>query len=176
MNNFLGEIQIFGFNFSPNGWAFCDGKLLPISQYSALFSLLGTYYGGDGRTNFGLPNLQGQAACASGQGPGLQLYELGENFGNESVVLTSDGLASHTHVANIFLQNDTTQRFASPRAGSSPVAPVNATPFANSQTSNGSFAVNFVGPNAGGLPHANQQPYIGLNFCIALQGDFPQRP
>jgi microcystin-dependent protein len=176
MNNFLGEIQIFGFNYPPLNWAFCDGRILPISQYSALFSLLGTVYGGDGRTNFGLPNLQGQAACAQGTGAGLQPYDLGENFGSESVVLTSDGLASHSHVANIFLQNDTTQRFASPTQGSSQVAPVNATPFANSQTSNGSFAANFVGPNVGGQPHANQQPYLGLNFCIALQGDFPARP
>ena len=176
MNAFMGEIQIFGFNYPPNGWAFCDGKILPISQYSALFSLLGTVYGGDGRTNFGLPNLQGQAACAQGTGLGLQPYELGENFGSQTVILTSNELASHTHVANIFLQNDTTQRFASPTQGSSQVAPANATPFANSQTSNGSFAVNFVGPNAGGQPHANQQPYLGLNFCIALQGDFPQRP
>jgi microcystin-dependent protein len=176
MNNFLGEIQIFGFNFPPAGWAFCDGKILPISQYSALFSLLGTVYGGDGKTTFGLPNLQGQAACATGQGLGLQFYDLGENFGSESVTLTSLELASHTHVANIFLQNDTTKRVGSPTQGSSPVAPVNATPFANSQTSSGSFAGNFVGPNVGGQPHANQQPYLGLNFCIALQGQFPSRP
>ncbi|HMH67075.1 MAG TPA: tail fiber protein [Pinirhizobacter sp.] len=176
MNNFLGEIQIFGFNFAPNGWAFCDGKLLPISQYAALYSLVGTVYGGDGRTTFGLPNLQGLAACATGRGTGLQPYALGENFGSETVALISNELAGHTHVANIFLQNDTTQRFALPTPGSSPVAPATATPFASSQTSNGSFAANFVGPNVGGQPHANQQPYLALNFCIALQGDFPQRP
>ena len=176
MNNFLGEIQIFGFNFAPNNWAFCDGSLMALNQYTALFSLLGTVYGGDGKSTFGLPNLQGQAACATGTGPGLSNYDLGETFGSESVTLLQNEIPSHTHTANIFLQNDVTKRISSPVANCSPVAPTGATPFTKSQASNGTFAQSFIGPNVGGQAHSNQQPYLAVNFCIALQGTFPQRP
>jgi len=176
MNNFLGEIQIFGFNYPPANWAFCDGSLMVLRQYTALFSLLGTVYGGDGKNTFALPNLQGQAACAAGTGPGLANYELGESFGSETVTLLQTEMPSHTHTANIFLQNDVTKRFSSPVANASPVAPTSTSPFTKSQNANGTFAPSFIGPNAGGQPHANQQPYLAVNFCIALQGDFPQRP
>lgn len=176
MNNFLGEIQIFGFNYPPANWAFCDGSIVSLRQYTALFSLLGTVYGGDGVNTFALPNLQGQAACATGTGPGLMDYQLGENFGSESVTLQQTEMPAHTHTANIFLQNDVTKRFSAPVANCSPVAPTASSPFTKSQASNGTFAPGFIGPNNGGLPHANQQPYLALNFCIALQGDFPQRP
>ena len=176
MNNFLGEIQIFGFNYPPYNWAFCDGSLLVLRQYSALFSLLGTVYGGDGKNTFALPNLQGQAACATGMGPGLSDYPLGETFGSETVTVLQNELPGHTHTANIFLQNDVAQRFAAPVPGCAPVAPTGASPFTKSQASNGTFASSFIGPNTGGQPHANQQPYLAVNFCIALQGDFPQRP
>jgi microcystin-dependent protein len=176
MNNFMGEIQIFGFNYAPYQWAFCDGTIMSVSQNSALFALLGVTYGGNGTSNFALPNLQGQAACATGLGVGLSNYEMGETFGSESVTLLQPELPGHTHTESIFLQNDTAQRFASPVAGCSPVAPMNSTPFTKSTAANGSFAPTSIGPNNGGLPHANQQPYLALNFCIALQGAFPQRP
>jgi microcystin-dependent protein len=176
MNNFLGEIQIFGFNYPPANWAFCGGQLMAISQNAALFSLLGTTYGGDGRTTYALPNLQGQAACALGQGIGVSLYALGETFGSTSVTLTSQEIPSHTHTANLFAQTSAANRFAAPTPNSYPVAPNNSTPFAQSQSANGTFSPNFVGPSiGGGQPHPNQQPYLALNFSIALQGTFPPR-
>lgn len=176
MNNFLGEIQIFGFNYAPANWAFCGGQLMAISQNAALFSLLGTTYGGDGKTTYALPNLQGQAACAVGQGVGLSEYFLGETFGSTSVTLNPLEIPGHTHTANLFAQTTPANRFAAPTPNSYPVAPSDSTPFAQNQTANGTFSPNFVGPNVGGgQPHANQQPYLALNFCIALQGVFPQR-
>jgi microcystin-dependent protein len=177
MYNFLGEIQIFGFSYAPTNWAFCGGQLMAISQNTALFSLLGTTYGGDGRATFALPNLQGQAACAVGQGLGLSDYFLGETFGSTSVTLNPLEIPAHTHTANLFAQTTSANRFAAPTPNSYPVAPNDSTPFAQSQTANGAFSPSFVGPYVGGgQPHNNQQPYLALNFCIALQGVFPQRP
>ena len=176
MNNFIGEIQIFGFNFAPLNWASCTGQLMAISQNTALFSLLGTTYGGDGKTTYALPDLKGQAACALGQGAGLSTYVLGETFGSASVALTSQEIPSHTHTANLFVQTTAANRFAAPTPNSYPVAPNNSTPFAQSQSANGTFSPKFVGPSVGGgQAHPNQQPYLVLNFSIALQGIFPQR-
>jgi microcystin-dependent protein len=178
MNNFLGEIQIFGFNFAPANWALCAGQLMAIQQNTALFSLLGTVYGGDGKTTFGLPDMKAQAACAQGQGLGLSTYFIGETFGSPTVTLSPQEIPSHTHTTNLGLQTTAANRFAAPSATNNYlVGPSTSTPFAQSQTPNGTFSPNMVGAyTGGGQPHANQQPYLTLNFCIALQGIFPQRP
>lgn len=174
---FVGEIQMSGFNFSPTGFASCNGALLAISQNTALFSLLGTYYGGDGRSTFALPNFQGRAASSYGQGPGLSLRDHGEVFGSESVTLLSSEIPAHTHGVNAFSQTV---------AGTGTGKPVNnggLSFLASSTTSktfinaplNTTLGYNMVAVSGGSLPHSNQQPYLALNFCIALQGVFPPR-
>jgi len=173
---FVAEIRIFPFNFAPKGWAFCDGQLLPISQNTALFSLLGTTYGGDGKSTFALPDLQGSAPMHPGQGSGLSLHDLGESGGTESVTLLVTEMPAHQHgvgrAANV--------------AGDS-VVPTNSV-WAMSGAGRGAAALYIAGPatgkvnpfsllpTGGGLPHNNMQPYLTLNFCIALQGVFPARP
>lgn len=173
---YLGEIQIFGFTFAPKDWATCSGQIMPISQNSALFSLLGTYYGGDGRVTFGLPNLQGQAVNMAGQGPGLSMYELGDNVGSETVTLLTPEMPSHNHTSNVFSQGDDTKRFGAPAANYAPCVPANISPFIVAQAANGSFPLNTLSQTGGGHAHSNQQPYLAMNFCIALSGMFPQRP
>ena len=174
---FVGEIQISGFNFSPTGFASCSGALMPISQNTALFSLLGTYYGGNGISTFALPNFQGRAASHAGQGPGLSLRDIGENFGSPSVTLLTSEIPSHNHGVNAFSQT---------AAGTGTGTPVNnggLSFLASSTTSktfinaplNTTLGVNMVAVSGSSLPHSNQQPYLALNFCIALQGIFPPR-
>ncbi|WP_426702273.1 phage tail protein [Rhodanobacter sp. Col0626] len=170
---FLGEIQVFGFNFAPVGWAFCNGATLPIQQYSALFSLLGTSYGGDGVRTFQLPNLTGRAPCSQGTGPGLTLRTIGETFGANTVALDQSSMPAHTHALTIFSQPDTTKRTASPSSGYGILPPQNSTPFIGAVAPNATLAPNTIGPAGGGLPHENRQPYLALNYCIALQGAFP---
>src|SRR5262249_19139327 len=171
---FVAEIRIFPFNFAPKGWAFCDGQLLPLSQNTALFSLLGTTYGGNGKSNFGLPDLQGRAPMHPGQGPGLSLHDLGETGGSETVTLLQSEMPSHTHsvfAAPALVAGDTNVVAGSAFAKSSQG---NAyAPLANNvQLSQSPPAVSLVG---GTLPHNNMQPSLTLNFCIALQGVFPPR-
>jgi len=172
---FLGQIQIFGFDFAPNQWAVCAGQLMPISQNTALFSLLGVNYGGDGRVTYGLPNFQGNAACAVGQGPGLSNRQIGEQFGSASVTLTGAEMPAHNHGFNVVNQV-AAKRHAVPVAGDTVSAPGTYKPFASGATAAGNFPATMIGGGGGGLPHANQQPYLALNFCIALAGEFPQRP
>ncbi len=170
---FVAEIRIFGFNFAPKGWAFCDGQILPISQNTALFSLLGTTYGGDGQTTFALPNLQGSAPLQPGQGPGLSLYDLGEQGGTETVTLLQTEMPAHQHAAN-----------ASSGSGSAndPTNNVWAqvTVLRQGQNIYGTADGSAMSPLAlsitgGSLPHNNMMPYLTLNFCIALQGVYPPR-
>ena len=178
MDPFVAEIRIFPFNFAPKGWAFCDGQLLPLSQNTALFSLLGTTYGGDGKSNFALPNLQGRLAMHSGQGPGLSLQDLGEAAGTETVTLLQSEIPSHTH----FLNADANAATAgSPTGGAYAEGQWNAgqnSGVVNFYTTSAPdtqlapTAINFAG---GGQPHNNMMPYLTLNFCIALQGVFPPR-
>lgn len=172
---FIGQIQIFGFNFNPRGWAFCDGATLSIQQNTALFALLGTTYGGNGQTTFQLPNFAGRAGCQQGQGPGLSPRTLGETFGVNTVTLNSNQIPLHNHGINAFLPADPANRTGSPVANgglSQPLRNLNK-PF-SSGASNTTFAPNMLQPSAGGgQPHQNQQPYLGLNFSIALQGIFP---
>jgi microcystin-dependent protein len=167
---FLSEIRIFGFNFPPKGWALCNGQLMSISQNQALFSLLGTTYGGDGRTTFALPNLQGRAPLHFGQGFGLGSYTLGQSGGVESVTLTTDNVPAipHTHsvrgVSDAATTNDGTNAYLAAQA-STYTAPTNLV----------SMSASEIGTFGGSQPHSNMQPYLVLNFCIAVVGAFPSR-
>jgi len=171
MDPFVAEIRIFGFNFAPTGWAQCNGQLLPISQNTALFSLLGTFYGGDGKSTFALPNLQGSAPMATGQSPGLSDRFLGESGGTETVTLHQSELPGHAHG----MQASTETATVSQPPGQM-FARGEATAFYN-DTSQPMTAMNaqFLTPAGGDLPHNNMQPTLVLNFCIALQGVFPPR-
>lgn len=174
-NPYIGEIQLFGFNFAPRDWAFCNGALLSIQQNTALFSLLGISYGGNGQTNFQLPNFVTRAGCEQGQGPGLSPHALGETFGEAAVTLTSAQIPSHNHGINAYSQPDSSKRSGTPAAngGLAFLGSSTAKPFVTEPV-NATFAPNIIGPNTGGgLPHENQQPYLALNFCIALQGTYP---
>lgn len=176
---FIGQIQTFGFNFNPRGWAFCNGSTLPISQNTALFSLLGTIYGGNGQTTFQLPNLAGRAATQQGAGPGLSPRSLGQAFGANTVTLTSQQIPLHGHSMVLFAQNNQNFRAHSPSANNalSVSTDTQALSFLPGGTPNTSFAPNMLSPSqGGGQPHQNQQPYLGLNFCIALQGIYPSFP
>lgn len=171
---FVAEIRIFPFNFAPKGWAWCDGQLLPLSQNTALFSLLGTTYGGNGKSNFALPDLQGRAPMHPGQGPGLSLHDLGETGGSETVTLLESEIPSHSHglmglgapanrtnpVGNSIARTSAGNVFI---PGSGPVPPIV------------SMSDQSLPPAGGDQPHNNLQPYLTFYFCIALQGVFPPR-
>jgi microcystin-dependent protein len=175
-DQFVAEIRIFPFNFPPTGWAFCDGQLMPISQNTALFALLGTTYGGDGKSTFALPDMQGNAPMQPGQGQGLSLRDLGEMSGVESITLLQSEMPAHTHVMQVSTQQGDIQQ---PTNTTSVARPNGALPFVAGSPGNPPLvlmAFQALPPAGGGLPHNNMQPYLTLNFCIALQGIFPQRP
>ena len=172
---FLGEIQIFGFNFAPKGWAFCSGATMPIQQNIALFSLLGTQYGGNGQTTYQLPNLAGRAACSQGQGPGLTPRTIGEPFGSSAVTLLSTEIPNHTHTLQFFNQGDPNKRLSTPQANAALNLPSQAaSKFFAPAGAMAPLAATALQPAGGSQPHENRQPYLALNFCIALQGVFPQ--
>jgi microcystin-dependent protein len=170
---FVGQILTVPYTFAPRGFAFCDGQLLPISQNTALFSLLGTSYGGNGTTNFGLPDLRGRVPlhAASGQpGPGLNTYNLGETSGEGTHALTAAEIASHVHTVSPLGSDDerTTDH------------PGNAYPavggvYTTAPNSNAPMGAQVTSPAGGGQPHGNLQPYLVLNYVIAMQGVFPPR-
>jgi microcystin-dependent protein len=168
---FVAEIRIFPFNFAPRGWAWCDGQLMPLSQNTALFSLLGTTYGGDGKSNFALPDLQGRAPMHPGQGPGLSLHDLGETGGSETVTLLESEIPSHNHSLNFVNATATSTIPENANFASSPQP--NASVYANS-ISNLKMA-SILNPAGGSMPHNNMQPYLTFYFCIALQGVYPPR-
>lgn len=168
---FVAEIRIFPFNFAPRGWAWCDGQLLPLSQNTALFSLLGTTYGGNGKSNFALPDLQGRSPMHHGQGPGLSLRDLGETGGSETVTLLESEIPSHTHSLNGV--NDSGLQFSPGGAVSARANLYRSNPAPNTLVN---MSVNAVAPAGGDQPHNNMQPYLTAYFCIALQGVFPPRP
>ena len=173
-DQFVAEIRIFPFNFPPTGWAFCEGQLMPISQNTALFSLLGTTYGGDGKSTFALPNMQGNAPMQPGQGQGLSLRDLGEMSGVESITLLQSEMPFHAHSMRAVSQPGD---LADPTTRSIARAPT-GNPFQTTTNDANvvSMAFQALAVAGGGLPHNNMQPYLTLNFCIALQGIFPQRP
>jgi len=165
---FVAEIRIFPFNFPPKGWAFCDGQLLPISQNTALFSLLGTTYGGNGKSNFALPDLQGRVPLHPGQGPGLSLYDLGQSGGSETITLLETEMPAHAHQAMAI------GAFADQPAPSGKTwGRTAANPYIGAST--GQMSPSALALTGGSLPHNNMQTYLTLNFCIALQGVFPPR-
>jgi len=170
---FVAEIRIFPFNFAPRGWAFCDGQLLPISQNTALFSLLGTTYGGNGQSNFALPDLQGSVPMHQGQGPGLSLRDLGEIGGTETVTLLQSEIPLHTHAMSVAGGDIGDERSPIERvaARTTDVGGNLYGPVANLVQ----MAPETLPPAGGGLPHNNMQPYLTLSYCIALQGVFPPR-
>ncbi len=167
---FVAEIRIFPFNFAPKGWAFCNGQLMPISQNTALFSLLGTTYGGDGKSNFALPDLQGRAPMHPGQGPGLSLHDLGEPGGSETVTLLESEIPAHAHSVSGSNGPANLQAPAADRV----LGRANNNVYHTADTLVG-LAPEALAPAGGDLPHNNLQPYLTLNFNIALQGVFPPR-
>src|SRR3954470_7623225 len=171
---FVAEIRIFPFNFAPKGWAWCDGQLLPLSQNTALFSLLGTTYGGDGKSNFALPDMQGSAPMHPEQGPGLSLHDLGETGGSETVSLLESEIPSHSH-AMIASQGDGTER--TPSAGGTGQLLATGIGVSQYQTPGAQTNLNdsVVAPVGGDQPHNNMQPYLTFYFGIALQGVYPPR-
>jgi microcystin-dependent protein len=171
---FVAEIRIFGFNFAPTGWAQCNGQILPISQNTALFSLLGTTYGGNGQSTFALPDMQGNACLHPGQGPGLSLYDLGQQGGSETITLLDSEMPIHNHTllanpnpGDNLIPSPTTS-LASSTGGSLYVTAASNPPLTQ-------MAFQALTPAGGSLPHNNMQPYLVLNYCIALQGVFPPR-
>ena len=172
---FVAEIRIFPFNFPPKGWALCNGQLMPISQNTALFALLGTYYGGDGKSTFALPDLRGSAAMHLGQGQGLSERSLGETGGSETITLSGSEAPAHSHALRASpdpadLTAPGVTRSLAGSQGGNIYAPASPAP---PLTSMSPQALTLAG---GGLPHTNMQPYLTLSFCIALQGIFPPRP
>ena len=171
---FVAEIRIFPFNFAPKGWAWCDGQLLPLSQNTALFSLLGTFYGGDGKSTFALPDLQGRVPVHQGQGPGLSERFIGEAGGSETVSLLASEMPAHTHAlaasaAAAYARGPSQELVANQNGGVNSYAPAAASPPAL-------LAASAIGVSGGGQPHNNLAPYLVVNYCIALQGIYPQRP
>lgn len=171
-DQFLAEIRPFACSFAPVGWAFCDGQLLPISQNTALFSLLGTTYGGDGRTNFALPNLQGAVPLFYEQGPGLSVRNIGEHGGESTVTLQVSEIHRHTHHLRASSSGATAN---TPTASTSLAASAGGTVYGSTSIGSGPMAPGAVQLTGGGQPHNNMMPYQAINFCIALSGIFPPR-
>jgi microcystin-dependent protein len=170
-DQYLGEIRMFAGNFAPYGWALCNGQLLAISQNTALFSLIGTYYGGDGVTTFALPNLQSRAPIHQGQGLGLSPYVIGQNGGTENVTLTTQQMPQHNHVINAFAgPGGTTHPGNAIMASTSSDKPY-TTSASDGTTMNG----NMLSMAGSSQPHNNIQPYLCITFIIALQGIYPSR-
>jgi microcystin-dependent protein len=171
MDPFIGQIMMFAGNFAPQGWAFCDGQLLSIAQNTALFSILGTTYGGNGQTTFGLPDLRGRVPIHPGQGPGLSNYSLGQQAGAETVTLSINEIPGHAHAFSPGCSTDTPN-------SNSPASCVPAPPDgiqAFSTEANASMRPGNSSSVGGSQPHSNLQPYNCVSFIIALQGIFPSR-
>lgn len=178
---FLGQISMFGFGFAPRGWATCDGQILSIAQNTALFSLLGTTYGGNGQTTFALPDLRGRVGVHQGQGPGLSSYTLGEVTGTENVTLVQTQIPAHTHTVTIAIGANAAPQTgvdnpsdAVPAGGSGQNVYASGPPDGATKM-NALMATATVGIAGGSQPHDNLQPLLCISFCIALQGIFPSR-
>jgi microcystin-dependent protein len=174
-DQFVAEIRIFPFNFAPRGWAFCNGQILPISQNTALFALLGTTYGGNGTSNFALPNMQGNAPMHPGQGPGLSLHDLGETSGSASVTLLQSEMPQHFH-SLMAVNGPPPANAGTPGPGVALARSSGGMAYKQPPLGGvGPMSASAIGSTGGNQPHNNMQPYLTLNFCIALQGIFPPR-
>lgn len=174
MDPFVGEIRAFGFNFAPTGWALCDGQLISISQNTALFSLLGTSYGGDGRSTFALPNLQGSVPLGMGQGSGLSFRGLGETGGEDSLTLLATEMPAHSHGFKAFVGRGATNA-NDPATGDALTTSADGLAYVAAAPSGAALDPRTLAASGGGQPHNNLMPYLTLNFCIALQGVYPPR-
>lgn len=177
MDQFIGEIRAFPFNFPPKGWALCNGQLLAISSNTALFSILGINYGGDGKVTFGLPNLQGRVVVAPGQGPGLSPWDLGETQGDDSVTLLSTEMPAHSHpitgmnnAGTESTPNGTCYLSRDVRGGSGILQYMQT-----GSNPSATMAPTALMPGGASQPHENRQPFLVLNYCIALTGEYPAR-
>jgi len=171
-DQFVGEIRPFPYNFAPQGWALCNGQLLSISQNTALFSLIGTYYGGNGTSNFALPNLQGRIAVGQGQAPGLGPYTIGETSGTDTVTLPANQMPAHTHTLAV---SATPGRIATPSPSVVLGATGRGSPDVYSAGQSGTMSAVAQSSVGGSLPHNNMMPYLAISYCIALTGIFPSR-
>lgn len=171
MEPYIGQVCLFGFNYAPKGWAQCNGQLLSIAQNSALFSLLGTTYGGDGRTTFALPDLRGRVAINQGQGPGLSNYAIGQAAGTETVTLNTNQIPAHNHTAQLHASNAAVNQ-EEPSGHLLAETAVYTDGTANQVMNQAAVT---IGATGGNQAHENRQPYLVLNYCIALQGVFPPR-
>lgn len=165
---YIGEIRLLGFNFPPLGWQLCAGQLVPISEYEALFQLIGTTYGGDGQTTFGLPDLRGRAPIHWGTGPGLSTYIIGQQLGTENVTLSQGQLPMHGHP---FLA--TTNQATLPAPQNNLASDTNRNAYSTAGTVNTQLNAQTIGPVGGNQPHENMQPFLVGNYCISMYGIFP---
>lgn len=175
---FVGEIQLSGFNFAPTGWAQCNGQILPLSQNTALFSLLGTFYGGDGKSTFALPNLQGAVPTCQGQGAGLQEWFVGQEEGSDFVTLLTSEMPSHTHALQALNDDATTanpDQAVLAKGLYDTGTQAGACCFYQTAAPNVNMNFQSISIAGGSLPHNNLMPYLVVNYCIALQGVFPPR-
>ena len=175
---YVAQVQIFGFNFAPRDWAFCNGAQMAISQNQALFSLIGTTYGGNGMTTYALPNIQDGGVMNIGQGPGLSNYDLGQHSGASEVGLNSNQIPNHTHGVSAMGAKSTDYELAPKQnywIGTREGGAANDTLFSSNSTPGASFGAQVISIAGSSTPHQNEQPYLGMNFCIALYGVFPSR-
>jgi microcystin-dependent protein len=172
-NPFVAEIRMLGFNFAPKGWAFCDGQLLPISQNTALFSLLGTFYGGDGKSTFALPDLQGNVPIGQGQGTGLAAYFIGEQSGSEFITLLQSEIPIHSH--NLMANSTKTGLNPAPAPDQILAKSQGGNMYTTTTTPATQMNPQILGITGGSQPHNNMMPFLVVNFCIAMQGVFPPR-
>lgn len=177
---FIGEIILFGGNFAPRGWAFCNGQILSIAQNTALFSILGTTYGGNGQTTFALPDLRGRVPVSAGQGPGLSPYSLGQQSGSETVTLTVQQMPAHNHPVNADGTNGTAVSPAGGNLAQTATGTGKSAVTSNTYTTGAPAAPvqlnpTTIGPQGGSQPHNNLQPLLALNYIIALEGVYPSR-
>lgn len=173
MDAFYGEIRIFGFTFPPENWAQCNGQSLQIGQYQGLLAVIGFQFGGDGRTTFQLPNLQGSAVCQSGSGPGLTPRVFGKTVGVSTVSLNATQMPPHQHDFNALAVGQSTLLTNVPTATSKLARTFNQFDFTNTDTYDTTMAPQMVGVTGSGAPHENRQPYLAMNVCICLYGEYP---
>jgi microcystin-dependent protein len=168
---FVGDIEVFGFNFAPEGWFLCNGQLVPISQYEALYALIGTTYGGDGQSTFAVPDLRGRAAVHYGQGQGLSNYTIGQTTGVESVTLLTSQMPSHNHLASCVSTGGT----AGVPTGNTWAKEAGGNQIYSSDPSNTTMSPQSIGLDGGSQPHDNIPPVLAMNYCICWAGIYPQQ-